>query len=169
MQNRVKVIKLVIIAAALIGSILIGAVVINSPYYPGFESKLSYLSPDLSENRTVIRDSVYLAKVSDIKIVFERKDFSIGYDRFQFYDFVYNLEIQIWNESEYFELDYRELSFFNSYPDSLQIPIGKLKGKGKYFIYISSDYGVNASYNIGIGIGQESKFPLLGNNQRQFY
>ncbi len=169
MTKRIRLIKAIIITSVVISIMIIIAIIINSPYYPGFERGLFYLSPDLSENRSVIRDSVVIKNTSKIKIIFERKDYSISYDKYQFDNFIKSLEIQIWNDNEYFELDSSKLQFFDSYPDVYLITIGELKSRGKYFINIKSDHGINGAYNIGIGIGKDSRVEPLGKNKRLFY
>lgn len=157
----------IIIAVVCISIIL--AIIIYSPYYSGFEAELNYLSPDLSENRTVIRDSVNLTKESKIKIVFEKKYNSIKYDKELFSGFITNLELEIWNDDEYYYFQDRDLIFFDQSELVVEIPIGTVKGNGNYFIYINSDYAVNPAYHIGIGIGRETRFKPFGNNRRNFY
>ncbi|MGL1893566.1 MAG: hypothetical protein OCD02_18150 [Spirochaetaceae bacterium] len=161
--------KFISISAVVLISIIITAVIINSPYYPGFESGLHYLSPDLSEYRAAIRDSVFLSRESDVKIVFEKKNIYISYDREQFYSFINSVVIQVWNETEYFSFNRDDLDYKGDYVEDFQLNIGSLKGTGKYNIYIKSDNAINATYNIGVGIGNESKFIPIGKNVRDFY
>ncbi|QEN03703.1 hypothetical protein EW093_02965 [Thiospirochaeta perfilievii] len=169
MIDRNKIILTISIILAILGLFLIAAILINSPYYQGFEAELSYLSPDLSENRTLLRESVTITKKSDIKIIFEKKYNQVTYDNELFRDFITNLEVQVWNESEYFSFQPDDVSITNIDEKLFQIKIGELSGSGNYYIYINSDYGVNGAYNIGIGIGRESYFHPIGKNSRRFY
>lgn len=157
-----------IVIAVIILSI-ITSIIIYSPFYSGFEAQLNYLSPDLSENRTVIRDSVTLKKPSKIKIVFENKESSIIYSKEDFLDFINNLELEIWNDNEYFSFHNKDLIFFEQTESTVELLVGEIKGDGKYSIYINSDFAVNPTYHIGIGIGREKIFPHIGHNRRNFY
>lgn len=169
MVKRTKLIFTLSISTAVLIIIIIAAVVINSPYYPGFESGLHYLSPDLSENRTIIRDSVYLSRKSEVKIVFELKNSYITFERDQYFSFINNVEIQIWSDKEYFSFRSDDLPYLSEFPDKFQIDIGSINQSGNYNIYINSDHAVNATYNIGVGIGNESKFGFVRKNVRDFY
>lgn len=169
MIKRTRVIISISITIAILVLFTIVAIVINSPYYQGFEAGLNYLSPDLSENRTVLRDSVYLSKKSVIKIVFEKKYNQVTYDREQFYSFIDNVEIQIWNDNEYYTFFSQNIALPDLGSDLFELSIGTLLGDGNYFIFINSDFGVNAAYHIGIGIGKERRFTPLGRNNRRFY
>lgn len=169
MVRLTKFVLILCISIVLLILLVIGTMVMNSPYYSGFESELSYLSPDLSENRTIIRDNFYLSGKSEVKIVFEKKNSFISYDREQFNSFIKDLELQIWNNNEYFSFLDSGLSFFNDTSAAIEIPVGELKGNGRYNIYINSDFAVNPTYHIGIGIGKESGFKPIGNNRRNFY
>ncbi len=155
----------------LLALMVLGAIVINSPYYPGFERGLNYLSSDLSEYRVVIRDKIYLKRKSRIKLVFEKKAGYSNYDRDDIEEFLKDLEVQVWNESEFFIYKKSDIS---SYVDNLgsslfEIDLGEVKSNGLYFIYIKSDQGINAYYHIGVGIGREKFLFHIGNNARRFY
>lgn len=168
----VKLTRIVLTSYILIALLIISIVVtiiVDSPYYSGFEAELSYLSPDLSENRTVIKDSFYIDNRSHVKLIFEKKDCFTEFDRSQFDAFINNLELQIWNDRDYFFFNNKNIAFFNSDLDTVQLPIGELLSSGKYHIYISSDFAVNPTFNIGVGVGRESKFKPIGNNRRSFY
>ncbi len=169
MIRRTRVIIIISISMAILVLFTIAAIVINSPYYRGFEAGLSYLSPDLSENRTVLRDSVYLTKKSVIKVVFEKKYNQAQYDREQFYSFIDDVEVQIWNDNEYYTFYRNNITLPDLSSDLFELKIGELSGSGNYFIYINSDFGVNAAYHIGVGIGRERRFTPLGRNNRRFY
>lgn len=169
MLKRTQFITIVTISIAILVLFTTIAIVINSPYYNGFEKELNYLSPDLSENRTVLRDSVYISKKSVIKIVFEKKYNQIEYDEDLFKAFIQDVEIQIWNDNEYYTFDNRNIKPPDITSNLFEVEIGELSGSGKYFIYINSDFGVNPAHHIGIGIGRERHFFPPGPNSRHFY
>lgn len=169
MKHRIKFVFIISIVIFSIVAITLFVITINLPYYPGFESSLNYLSPDLSENRIVLRDTLKISKSSEIKLVFEAKDNSIVYNSSQFYNFIDDLVIQIWNDSEFYEFNKNRAPFFGINSGSIQIPVGNILSKGEFSIYIKSDNGVNGSYHIGVGIGQESIYPRIGLNVRRFY
>ncbi len=98
MEHKTRIILIISTIVIFISLLLTVLIIFNSPYYPGFESDLFYLSPDLSENREDIRARISVPKKSSIKIVFEIKDESIEYSVSQFRAFLDDLEIQIWND-----------------------------------------------------------------------
>lgn len=161
--------KILLLIIAIIIILITVAIIINSPYYNGFEHELDYLSPDLSENRTVLRDNFEISRKSQIKIVFEEKDNFKFYDKEQFDSFINDLEVQIWNDNEYFSFNKYKLDYDFKSLDFFVIKIGDLISPGEYSIYINSDLGFNTSFHIGIGVGRESRFIPLGKNQRNFY
>lgn len=169
MIKRTQLIITISITVAILVLFIIVAIVIYSPYYQGFEAGLKYLSPDLSENRTVLRDRVYLPKKTVIKFVFEKKYNRIKYDSEQFYSFIENVEVQIWNENEYFTFNAINIELPDINSDLFEVKIGELSGSGNYSISISSDLAVNPAYHIGLGIGREMRFSPLGRNNRRFY
>lgn len=141
----------------------------NSPYYTGFEYRLDYLSPDLSENRSIIRDRVAINRNSSIKLVFEKKDDYIAYDEDQFQLFLKDLEIRIWNNNEFYEYKYSYTSWPGSFMQHIILEVGSIEGTGDYTVYIKSDLGRNAAYHIGIGIGRGSGKRPISTNRRSFY
>ena len=169
MKQRIQFIFITSSAVLFCIAITLFIIFINLPYYPGFESTLTYLSPDLSGNRTIVRDSFRLPKSSQIKLIFEIKDPSVTYDSSQFYNFLDDLIIQVWNDSEYYEFNKMIISFFGTNSGTVQIPIGSLISKGEYNIYIKSNRGINGSYHIGIGIGRGAMRPKIDRNIRLFY
>lgn len=169
MNRNQRVVKLVTILSLLLILLTLFLIFVYSPYYSGFERELIYLSPDLSENRTVIRESFEVRGESEIKLVFELKDRSIRYDMVQFYTFLRDLKLQIWNDKEYFSIDIGDITHFQDQLAVVTIPIGRLSSRGKYHIYINSNYAVNPTYHIGVGIGVSSRFQPLGGNIRKFF
>ncbi|MBN2618937.1 MAG: hypothetical protein JXR64_11560 [Spirochaetales bacterium] len=169
MIKKTKFAFVIYISFAVLVLLVTAAIIIYSPYYSGFEGGLYYLSPDLSENRSVIRDSVTLNGKSVVKLVFEKKDSFGNYDIYQFRSFIKNIDLQIWNDDEYYTFDNRNIPFFNPFEKRIEILVGELNGSGSYNIYISSDYGVNSTFSIGVGIGREGKYEPLGRNIRNFY
>ena len=79
------------------------------------------------------------------------------------------MEIQIWNDNEYFTFYNNNITLPDLSSDLFELKIGELSGNGNYFIYINSDFAVNDAYHIGIGIGRERRFTPLGSNNRRFY
>lgn len=166
---RTKLLFFILLVSLFSAISLFFLIIINSPYYSGFEKELNYLSPDLSENRSIIREYININKNSVVKIVFEKKYNQITYDREQFRFFIKDLEIQIWNDSEFYFFNNSNIETPDLSSDLFEIDAGTLHGGGRYNIYIKSDFGVNAAYNIGVGVGRESRFPRIGKNIRRFY
>lgn len=148
---------------------LIVIIITNSPYYTGFESRLDYLSSDLSEYRSISRDKVILRGESSIKLVFERKEKLLTYDTEQLNNFLKNLEVRIWRNSEYFEYKYEFTPWPGSGRKHVILELGTLEGNGEYTVYIKSDLGRNSAYHIGIGIGRGSDRTPISSNRRSFY
>lgn len=170
MIKNIRFIRTFTLTAISLFILVILLVIFNLPYYRGFEGGLDYLSSDLSESRLIIREDVKIREPSLIKIVFETKDSSIIYDREQFNDFIDGLEIRIWRKGEFYDFaDFNDNIDFSSVRRNMEIPIGEIDGAGIYTVYIKSNYGRNASYHIGIGIGRESKLPSISNNIRMFF
>lgn len=169
MKHRIRFVFVSFITILFIIATIFFVIMINLPYYPGFESSLTYLSPDLSENRTVIKDSLKISKSSVIKLVFEAKDSSVVYGSRQFNSFIDDLVIQVWNDSEFYEFNRKRVSFFGINSGSIQISIGNILSKGEFSIYIKSNNGMNGAYHIGVGVGRESIYPRVGLNVRRFY
>lgn len=168
MVRNVRLMLTIILTSLLFIFVLTLLIVFNSPYYPGFEGGLDYLSSDLSENRFIIRDEVTINKNSKIKIIFEDKDRSIYYDREQFNQFINNLEIRVWRDNQYFEFQ-SHIVEFEDVELYKEITIGEIHETGKYIIFIKSNSGRNSSYHIGVGIGRTSKIPPVSKNRRAFY
>lgn len=168
----VKNIRL-IVATSIIILILMTAffviIVCNSPYYTGFESRLDYLSSDLSEYRSIIRDKVVINKESSVKLVFERKERYLTYDTEQLNNFLNNLEVRIWRNSEYFEYKYEFIPWSGTGMTHVIMDLGQLQGAGEYTVYIKSDLGRNSAYHIGVGIGKGSEKNPISKNRRSFY
>lgn len=169
MDRNQRVVKLVLFSSLTLILLTLFLIYVYSPYYSGFERELIYLSPDLSENRTVIRESFSIRGEAEIKLVFELKDKSIRYDIVQFYTFLRDLKLQVWNDNQYFSIDVSNITLFKNQPAVITIPIGTLNSKGKYNIYINSNYAVNPTYHIGVGIGRSSRFQPPGKNIRKFF
>lgn len=170
MIKNIRFIRTITLTAISTFILIILLVILNLPYYRGFEGGLDYLSSDLSESRLIIREDVNIREPSLIKIVFETKDSSILYDKEQFDDFINGLEIRIWRKGEFYDFaDFDDVIDFSSVRGTQEILIGKIEGSGTYTIYIKSNYGRNASFHIGIGIGRESKLPTISNNIRMFF
>lgn len=169
MIKNQKVARIVLLISLFVITLMLFMISVYSPYYSGFERELTYLSADLSENRAVIRDSLYIRRASEVKLVFELKDGSIDYDMLQFYTFLRGLELQIWNDREFYSIDIDNITFFANQPTVVTIPVGILDVSGTYNIYIRSSSGINPTYHIGVGIGNSRKFQPLGDNVRKFF
>ena len=164
MTKKFKIISLTIPCFLLLLLLLI---IFNSPIYPGFESGLIYLSPDLAESRTLLRETFRVEKESVVKLVFEYKDRSLQYSRTQFNNFLDDLIVEIWNDDEYYKFD-NEQVHFDINNGSVQLMIGLIEA-GEFNIYIKSDLAVNQSFHIGVGIGYNNKISLPNRNYRSFY
>lgn len=167
MKRQINILLIISIPLLFIGVVVFFTIVINRAYYPGFERRLYYFSPDFSESPTILRDRITINEPSDIKLVFEIKDREIKYERYQFRNFLNNLEFQIWNESEYFEYKSGTVNYLKS-GNYLIYELGSIEGRGDYQIYINSPAGVNDSYHIGIGVGVGSD-RILSKNTRAYF
>lgn len=167
MKKQINVLLIIFIPLLFLGSIALFTIMVNRAYYPGFEKRLNYFSPDFSESPTILRDRIHIDKPSEIKLVFEIKDPEIRYESYQFRTFLNSLEFQIWNSSEYFE--YRRGTInYQKQGEYLIYNLGRLQGTGDYQIFINSPLGVNDSYHIGVGIGLGSEKVVSKNIKAYF-